>query len=343
MRPTPAHRCAAVLLIFLMAAPAHAWDAAGHRMVTRLAIEGMHSLVADGLPTFLRDPRSIEMIADQAVVPDRWRNVRSTHLTHLNNPDHYLDVEQLADYELTLRTMPPLRHEFVRVMALAREKPGYRGKPASDRLDATHVAEYPGFLPHATLEYYAKLVSAFRVIRILERLNQPERLPQLDMARCNAMVVMGLLSHYVADAAQPLHTTIHHHGWVGENPNGYTTDRDIHAYIDGGVIREQRIADANVLPRCEFKPIPDETATWDAVLDHIERSFTHVEPLYRLHKQGDFSRPAGREFIESRLADGASTLAALYARAWKESEPTARDIEDFIRYDNFERDAPRGQ
>ena len=43
------------------------------------------------------------------------------------------------------------------------------------------------------------------------------------------------------DIAQPLHTTKHHHGWKGENPNGYTTEYSIHAYIDGGVLKLHRI------------------------------------------------------------------------------------------------------
>ena len=39
---------------------------------------------------------------------------------------------------------------------------------------------------------------------------------------------MGWLGHYVADAAMPLHDSIHHDGWSGENPKGYTRDPEIH-------------------------------------------------------------------------------------------------------------------
>ena len=31
---------------------------------------------------------------------------------------------------------------------------------------------------------------------------------------------MGWVGHYVADAAQPLHNSIHHDGWSGANPKG---------------------------------------------------------------------------------------------------------------------------
>ena len=62
---------------------------------------------------------------------------------------------------------------------------------------------------------------------------------------------MGILAHFVGDAAQPLHTTKHHHGWKGDNPNGYTTENSIHAYIDGGVIKTQRI-DAEGVSLCDL-------------------------------------------------------------------------------------------
>jgi hypothetical protein len=35
---------------------------------------------------------------------------------------------------------------------------------------------------------------------------------------------MGWLGHYVADAAQPLHDSMHHDGWNGPNPKEYTGD-----------------------------------------------------------------------------------------------------------------------
>jgi hypothetical protein len=31
---------------------------------------------------------------------------------------------------------------------------------------------------------------------------------------------MGWVGHYVADAAQPLHNSMHHDGWSGPNPKG---------------------------------------------------------------------------------------------------------------------------
>jgi hypothetical protein len=320
---------------------AQAWDAHGHRIITRLALEGMRKVLGDAAPAWITDPKATAMITDQANTPDRWRGVRVAQLVHLNNPDHYIDVEQLEEFGLTLRTMPPLRHEFVRVMSVAREKPGFPGKPINPRLDPTHVQEYPGFLAHAALENYGKIVSAMRVVRILEALNEPARAHQLEMAKASAYAAMGIMAHYVGDAAQPLHTTVHHHGWVGDNPNNYTTDRGIHAYIDGGVIALHKITDDDVRPRVVWDV--DASDPWEAMLAHVERSHAEMEPLYKMHKAGELEQPAGKAFIEGRLADGARVLGAMFAQAWRESEPTPKDVSDFVRYDNFGAEARPGE
>lgn len=364
LRRTPTFRyfgpVGAILAMAVMA-PAHAWDAAGHRLIARLALEGMAARVGDSLPAWLREEPRRAMIADQSVTPDRWRNVKTPQLTHLNNPDHYLDVDQLEEFGLTLRTLPALRHEAVRVLHEARRGPGFTGKPVNARLDPVHVQEYPGFLPHATLENYAKIVSALRTVRIIERLNDPRRAHQLEMAKISAMYSMGIMAHYVGDASQPLHTTLHHHGWKGDNPKGYSTEYGIHAYIDGGVIRLHKIRDDDVRPFCKpptasaANPTtttpttapatpgnagparegkgPPGLEAWETVLGELERSFAQVEPLYDLHKRGEFERDTGKKFIAERLADGADTLAALYAQAWEESTPSQKDIDDFVRYD----------
>jgi len=319
--------------LLLTSSPALAWDAYGHKLIARLAVEGAARQIGAEAPAWLTKPEAQAMIADQAATPDRWRSTRVAQLTHLNNPDHYLDIEELADYSMTLSTLPPLRHELVRQLSLAREKPGFKGQPVGGNLDPEHVREYPGFLPQVTLETWAKVVSSMRTARILERLNDPRRAPQAEMARASVYYNMGVLAHYTGDAAQPLHTTIHHHGWLGPNPKGYSTDRGIHAYIDGGAIRLHQISAQDV--RAALKPVQpaDQANPWPQVIAEIERSFAQVEPLYQLKKSGDLDREPGKQFLIERLADGAQTLGSLYAAAWQASAITPKDVEEFVKYD----------
>lgn len=328
LRRTIALICAAAF-----ASTAMAWDAAGHRTICSLAIDG---LPADG-PVWLKDKTIQARVADQATVPDRWRSIKIGQLQHANNPDHFIDLEDLEPYELTIRTIPTLRMEFIKQLMEIRAAKGWKLAPkeVNPARDTDKTQEWPGFLPYAILEQYGKVESAFRVIRVLEELNDPARAVQLEQAKADATVHLGILAHYVGDAAQPLHTTKHHHGWVGDNPKGYTTDRSIHSYIDGGILRHHRIDAADLKPVCKFDVKIDGGDPWKQVTEYIERSYAAVEPLYDLKKTGELEKEAGKKFIETRLADASTMLSAMIDAAWNASAPSKTDISDFKKYDGF--------
>lgn len=331
----------------LLAAPtALAWDGAGHRMITRVAIAGLR----EEMPAWLKDDQTLFAAADMAQQPDRWRSVKVPQLTHLNNPDHYIDIDDLPQLGMTLRTMPQLRHEYVKQIALARAKPDFAGPPINESKDLAKTDEYPGFLPIATLETYGKLVGAFKTLRSLELMQkQPAsadakadertkaRAAQIEAQKWNARTHIGQLSHFVGDTSQPLHTTKHHHGWIGENPNNYTTDRGIHSYIDGDIIRHHAITDADLAAKADFSRDLNRDDLWSETLSAIERSFAEVEPLYAMHKSGELQQPKGKEFIIERLADSAGQLSALIETAWMEAAPSPKEVEDMTRFEESEK------
>ncbi len=338
--------CAGLAAGLLVIAPgtARAWDAIGHRAITWLAIDALDP----GLPAWMKEAARAHMIGWQAAEADRWRGVRSSYLVHENAPDHFIDIEDLDEFGLTLETINPLRYRYVRDMAVARwahregDAPSTRPRdvpPYNERLDPTGQKEWPGFLPHATVEHHAKLISSFKTFRTLERLNEPARAPQLEMARANIAVCIGHLSHFVGDAAQPLHTTRHFNGWVGDNPHGYTTRRTFHSYIDGGVLKHHGLNYHTLREEIARAGLPaisvDPNDPWRDVLAHIRRSHEKVVPLYELDKTGRLDEAEGRAFIVERLLDASAMLAALINSAWAASEITDRDVQDFIRYDSF--------
>jgi hypothetical protein len=54
------------------------------------------------------------------------------------------------------------------------------------------------------------------------------------------------MGHYIGDGSQPLHDTMHHDGWHGLNPNGYTRDPKVHGrfesqYVDAISLSRKRI------------------------------------------------------------------------------------------------------
>lgn len=326
-------------LAALLAPAALAWDAAGHMAITLLALDRLKNA---GTPAWITEDSSRAKIAWQSGEPDRWKGIRTPTLKHENDPDHYIDLEDLDGYGLTLRTIPMLRYEFVKALAKGRELHPDKVPPVNPAADTAKTLEWPGFLPQAIMEHYEKLRSSMNTLRILESLpdaSSQRRQLQIEQTKSNIRGEMGLLAHFVGDAAQPLHTTQHHHGWVGENPKGYTTDRTIHAYIDGVILTHHKLNRDTISKEQPAEGAKEESRVhdvqnpWPDVLAHIERSFAKVEPLYELKKNGELEKDAGKKFITERMTDGAAMLADLYAAAWKASEPTTKDIEEHLKYE----------
>ncbi|MCC6677974.1 MAG: hypothetical protein IT436_12590 [Phycisphaerales bacterium] len=331
----------------IAALPLHtlAWDAAGHRTITALAL---HALPADSTPVWITQHSAL--IADESVVPDRWRAIRSPALSNANGPDHYIDLEELPPLGLRLEDLPPLRYEFIRAVALARVDHPLT-PPVSPAADPAKLADWPGFLPWSICETHARIISSLKTARIIERLRDDARAAgdtaaanlrdtQLEMARADALTHMGILAHYIGDAAQPLHTTIHHHGWIGDNPGAYSTDKGIHAYIDGTIVSRHGISFATLAPAFTASPIAiaEPLNPWPETLACIRRSSEQVTPLYELKKTGRLEQDDGKAFITARFTDAASTLAGFYQAAIDASAPSDRDIETFLKYDKIEED-----
>lgn len=320
-----------LMLAWLLTPAANAWDAHAHRCVTYLALDG---LTADA-PQWLRDPEVRHRIAFQSNQPDRWRGWPAHTLSHVNDPEHYLDVELLEQFGLTLETIPRLRREYVRAMAIAKQLHPEKVDPYDASRDPARAQEWPGFLPHAIMEQYVKLQAAFNQVRILERLNEPARRHQLAQARAIAIYHLGVLSHLVADATQPLHTTKHFNGWVGDNPNGYTTSKEFHAYIDGGVIEHHCLTYANLKPFMKCERQFSATDPWQDILAHIRRGHAQVETLYRLERDGELDGTAGWEFIIERLIDATAMLSGMIRSAYSLAEPTEKQIATWVHYNDF--------
>ena len=136
----------------------------------------------------------------------------------------------------------------------------------------------------------------------------------------NAIFYAGWLGHYVADGANPLHTTVNYNGWTGANPNGYTTDHTIHWKMEGEFVaaNQKELKFAGLVPAKARKldnPFQDYLA-------YLRKSNGYVEKVYQLEKAGGFEgagTPESRQFIEQRMAAGAEMLRDLWYTAWLDS------------------------
>jgi hypothetical protein len=328
-----------------LSASAHAWDAHGHRTIALLAMDVMESKLPEeakkGDLAYLFTESGRTQVGYEAGEPDRYRSINYGPLKHENDPEHYIDVEKLDQFGLTLSSIPPLRYEYLRDMAIAKHEHPDKVDPYNERRDMARTQEWPGFLPYSIEEHYGKLIASDRQVRILESLHDPKRADQLAAARANVIFEMGQLAHFVGDAAQPLHTTAHHHGWVGPNPDGFTTASGFHRYIDTTVLGIHHLSYDTLKGKCTTdRPVANPYNPWDEIIAHIQRSFDEVRPLYVLQKSGDLDREPGKAFITERLCDGAAMLGSLYASAWEASAMSPKDVSDFVGYDEVSQATP---
>jgi hypothetical protein len=315
-------------LVHLGGRSALAWDYTYHRLINQAALASLPT----NFPAFVHTPAAIERIGFLAGEPDRWRNVRDLSFSHCTGPDHYLDVEELAVYGLKPESLPVFRYDFAAELIGFRKAHPDKCPPINDAKNADHTRELIGFVPWAIAENYGKLKSSFAYLKAFEQDGgTPE---EIANAQENVIYVMGTMGHYVADAGQPLHTTIHHHGWVGPNPHGYTTNASFHSWIDSGYLNK---AGGLKLGALEAKLHPAQLVSLDGRTARPEEMFQaamlyvisvnqQVEPLYQMEKAGQLSGEGekgleGKAFLESQMAKAAQWLADLWYSAWQQAPP----------------------
>ncbi len=275
---------------------AHAWGNEGHRMINRLAAS---SLPAD-VPAFLRSEAAVNEIEYLGPEPDRWRSPAEPELVAAQALEHFIDLEP-AD---ALGPLPRRRLDFEAKVFAAGQRP-----------------EKVGLQPWVTSEVWERLKSAMRQYRSMQANHEDTRAVEQSI-----VFYAGWLGHYVGDGAQPLHTTIQYNGWVGANPNGYTTAHQIHWQFEGPFVGANLHA-----PEVKAKMTPAKAIDgdmFDGYVAYLRQTKTLVEKVYQLEKTGGFTGAGSaesREFTAERLAAGASMLRDLIYTAWVESAKPVPD------------------
>ncbi|MEK6644534.1 MAG: hypothetical protein AABZ08_11560 [Planctomycetota bacterium] len=300
------------IALLVLGSPALAWDEEGHVAVTRVA----HRILPDRIPAWVKSPEVRVRLEYLCAEPDRWRGQNSLDLDHANNPEHYFDVEHLKDFDLTLKALPPLRREFTDLLATVRLKHADRFAPYLREGDKDYTKLVPGLLPYTISELQWKTASSWTTLKTYEEYRDYVTDDMIENAKQNVVYHMGILSHYIGDGSQPLHLTMHHHGWVGENPIGYTSDKKFHSYIDGGVLALHHINAESIatLPATPRKVSKDKY--FEDICAYLNESFEKVEPLYAMEKSGELAKAPGKKFIEDRLSTGGEMLAGVWTAAF---------------------------
>jgi hypothetical protein len=295
------------LLLLLAAAlcipvPAFSWGTRAHAVIDRTAID---TLPEDG-PTFLK--HYVDYIAGSASIPDTWRGSADSFSKIEEDPNHGWFREQFA----FMNVIPRSRYEFV--LALYREQLRIE---KSDPENARRMnVRWTGTLPYAAAEVYGHLVADMRLLRKAQSQGQDTAFLEQTCA-----FYVAWMGHYLGDGSQPLHDTIHHDGWQGPDPNGYTRDPRIHGRFESQYVDAIVLTEADILPRIG-KPGHLQGDVFDLILAHLDEAGSNVEAIYKLDKRNAFADvhdPEAREMVYSRTAAGARMLRDLVCRAWLES------------------------
>lgn len=287
----------ALTLPALMPASTEAWGDEGHRMINRVAAERMP---ADVPPFFKSASARISFLGPE---PDRWRDTKELFkaLTEVNGPDHFIDMDKPENFA----ALPNDRYEYATWLRA-------QGKNPVDI----------GFLPYSMLEGYQKVQVMFRLWR------DPKNAAEREQIEQNIIYYAGVLGHYVADASQPLHTTIHFNGWTtSSNPDNFTRE-PLHWRFEGEYVKAQIKAEdfsGNVRPA---QRLQDPFA---AIMKYLAESNNQVEKLYLMDKTARWDAnnrsPQSKQFVASRLAAGAQMLANLWYTAWVNSADSSQPRE----------------
>jgi hypothetical protein len=301
-----------------------AWGVRGHTLTNLAAVE---SIPLSG-PAILKTQKAY--IGHLGTIPDTWRSPSEPFLRISEDANHswytegfdFIPNPPLSRTEFILR----VHDEYLRV-----------SKSDPNRAKLLNI-RYTGLQAYSIMEGYERMKAGMRLYR---RVAEPD--PQSvgniaklyaaisplyqDPAQVKQMLLadiafyMGWTGHYAADAAMPLHDSIHHDGWSGDNPKGYTRDPNIHGRFESQYVDLIATSEADIL-----QYVPKDARylndPWQAVLQHSLDSRNYVEAVYRIDLRGAFKDKddkEAREFTYKRIAAGAAFLRDLAYTAWIDS------------------------
>jgi hypothetical protein len=287
---------------------ARAWGATGHRLIGLLAIASL----PQEIPGFLRGSEAAAMIAEIGREADRSKGAGTTHDAE-RDPGHFinLDDEGKVAGKLALDALPPTREAYDTLLRAA----------GSDQYKA-------GYVYYAIIDGWQQLAEDFAHWRVDDAAARMAKRPgdrawfARDRRLRELLTIrdLGYWSHFVGDASQPLHVSMHYNGWGPfPNPEGYTTATTLHAFFEGAFVRsEVSLGDM----RAHLAPYRDCRCGIAArVAAYIGATHAQVVPLYALEKAGGFrdGDPRGKDFAAARLAAASAELRDMIVAAWRQS------------------------
>ena len=304
-----------IAALFVVPAPALAWGTKGHEIIGQLAGSSFPAV----LPSFMRTVSAQYEIMYLGPELDRLKG-SGTAWDAENDPGHYIDLDDngMIAGVVSLQKLPDSREAY------------------DTALRTANTDQYrQGYSPYAIVEGWQQLRDDFAYWRVDNYRATHASVAGVraeaatDRAIDQALILrdVGVWGHFVEDACQPLHVTIHFNGWGKyPNPNGYTMSYQTHSffestfvnkYVSAGLVRPLMKPSAITAPAAL---VPQDQVI-AAVADYINGSLQAVQPLYDIEKAGGFAQgtPQAVTFTATQLARGADELRDLVTWAWYDS------------------------
>jgi len=303
--------------VAMCGAPAFAWGMKGHTIINETAAAGFPGR----LPAFLTTRAAAFEIAYLGPEPDRLKGSGNSWDSDYD-PGHYVNL--LDDG--TIAGVVQLAH-------LPADREQYDAA-----LRAANTDQYKqGYLPYSLLDGWEQLRMDFAYWRVDDYAAahdssaavraQEKEIRTIDEQQI--LADLGMWGHYVGDACQPLHATVHFNGWGNyPNPKGYANARNTHSFFESEFVNKfitPAMVSAAVRGTSSL-PQPQTLLTQDDVMAYIaaylQATASTVPQLYDIEKAGGFTNGSqeAKTFTAARLAAGAMELRDLSVLAWQDSE-----------------------
>jgi hypothetical protein len=305
---------ACIAAVVTVCMPASAWGTKGHNLVNHLAAVSLPTSV----PAFMRTQVAVEELSDLGIELDLLKGA-GTEWDSENDPGHYINLsvnDTIAG--LPLQNLPATREAYDSALR-ARGSDQYKS----------------GYLPYSILQGWEQLRMEFAYWRVdgyeaMHAKTTALRMKGATHRGIDETIILrdaGVWGHFVADASQPLHISVHFNGWGNyPNPNGYSNSKHIHdlfesTYVDRYITQPAvaRFLLPLTVPRAGT--LVSGAEAMRSIARYLSASNATVTELYKIEKAGEFEHatPEATSFVAARLAFGAGELRDLIAWAWEDS------------------------
>jgi hypothetical protein len=301
-----------VLALSPQVSPALAWGYFGHKMIGEVAARHFPA----ELPEFLRTDRALDQIGFLSQEPDTSRDSGQPHDADLD-PGHFLNLSDDGSVlgGPKLSALPPTREAY------------------DTALRAVGSNEYKaGYLPYNIADGWEQLVHDFALLRAYRgalvhardfHLGPADRQAYAGLVSLREMITLrdlGYWAHFVEDASQPMHVSVHYNGWGnGPNPEGFVTTPGLHARFESAFVNAN-IRETDIEPlMVSHHPCGD--AALACTEEYLSATSRWTVALYQLDKKGAFETPTpeSRAFTVERLAAASNMLRDRVVDAWRAS------------------------